>query len=196
MGNDVALAPDAPKKPERTGENYATVKLSDRKIKKFLSTLRRTGKVSFSARAAGYADSSYMHKLKAADANFAKAWDEALNAAHDMLEDEAMRRAVEGVDKPVMYKGEVVAYEKEYSDQLLMFLLRGNRPDKFRDNVQVIGTINHNVGIAILPLQAPRLEDWERAALEVQGSQKLLAPRVDDVDEDGQVVRSPTLVRR
>ncbi len=47
----------------------------------------------------------------------------------DLLEAEAWRRAVEGVEKPVgWYKGKPGGYVREYSDTLLIFPLRGLRP--------------------------------------------------------------------
>lgn len=67
------------------------------------------------------------------DEQFAAAWDEALEAAADVLEAEAVRRAVQGVEKPVYQGGEMVGTVQEYSDTLLIFLLKGNRPEKFRE---------------------------------------------------------------
>lgn len=49
----------------------------------------------------------------------------------EFLEDEARRRAVEGTDKPVYQGGELVGHIREYSDQLLMFTLRGRAPHKY-----------------------------------------------------------------
>ena len=79
-----------------------------------------------------------------ADADFAEAWDDPYQAGNDRLEDEAHRRAVDGVAKPVMYRGEVVGEVREYSDALLMFLLRGRRPDRYGTSharVQVSGSV-------------------------------------------------------
>jgi hypothetical protein len=60
-------------------------------------------------------------------------WDEALEDAADRLEAEAFRRAVRGVDRPVVYRGERVGTVHEFSDALLMFLLKAARPEKYRD---------------------------------------------------------------
>ena len=38
--------------------------------------------------------------------------------------------------KPVYYRGEIVGTVKEYSDTLLMFLMKGWMPEEFRDNVR------------------------------------------------------------
>ncbi len=59
--------------------------------------------------------------------------DEALEEGTDLLDAEARRRAVIGIDKPVFYKGEVVGSITKYSDSLLMFLLKAHRPQKFGD---------------------------------------------------------------
>jgi len=56
-----------------------------------------------------------------------------------MLEDEAIRRAHQGISVPVLHKGKQVyvdgrpLYKTEYSDQLLMFLLRGLDPERYRE---------------------------------------------------------------
>jgi len=58
----------------------------------------------------------------------------------ETLEEEARRRAKDGIDKPIYYRGELVATIKEYSDTLLMFLLNGAAPEKYhRERVEVTG---------------------------------------------------------
>ena len=69
--------------------------------------------------------------------DFAAQWREALEEGTDLLDAEARRRAVTGIDKPVFYKGEVVGSITKYSDKLLMFLLKAHRPQKFRDGGEV-----------------------------------------------------------
>ena len=49
----------------------------------------------------------------------------------DRLEDEAHRRAVEGVDRPVYQGGVRVGEIKTYSDSLLTLLLKSRRPEVF-----------------------------------------------------------------
>lgn len=71
---------------------------------------------------------------------FADAWDQALECGNDFLEDEAVRRATEGVVKLVYHQGVVVGVQTEYSDSLLQFLLRGRRPDKYRDKPTAVQT--------------------------------------------------------
>jgi hypothetical protein len=58
------------------------------------------------------------------------------------LEDEAVRRARVGIRKPVLHKGKQVyvqgepMYTTEYSDSLLMFLLKAYNPERFRDRME------------------------------------------------------------
>jgi hypothetical protein len=106
-------------------------KATDRAREQFLAVLRTTCNVSEACRACGFSRScAYEHRN--ADPEFARAWDEAEQEAADRLEREAWRRAVEGVDKPITYQGEVVGYTKEYSDRMLELLLKAHRPEKFR----------------------------------------------------------------
>ncbi len=77
--------------------------------------------------------------------DFAAQWRKALEEGTDLLDAEARRRAVTGVDKPVYYKGKVVGSITKYSDRLLMFLLKAHRPQKFRDG----GKVKHTGATAI-----------------------------------------------
>lgn len=73
------------------------------------------------------------------DPNFAADWDRAKELGLEALEDEATRRAFDGVDKAVVYQGEITTTVKEYSDTLLIFLLKGGKPQKYRDRTELSG---------------------------------------------------------
>lgn len=127
----------------------------------FIAALRETGVVRTACEAVGISRTS-AYNVRNADAEFAAKWDEAIQDAADLLEVEALRRARHGVKKPVIYKGQlcgmwvdeggnVVAEQTpgstlvplsvtEYSDTLLIFLLKGIRPEKYRENLQPAGT--------------------------------------------------------
>lgn len=64
-----------------------------------------------------------------AEPAFAAAWTEALDIGTSALEDEAVRRAVVGVDEPVFYRGEVCGTVTKKSDTMLIFVLRRRRPE-------------------------------------------------------------------
>jgi len=65
------------------------------------------------------------------DPEFAARLAQALEDGIDGLEEVARKRAVDGWEEPVFYRGEVVGEITKYSDHLLTVLLKGNRPKKF-----------------------------------------------------------------
>lgn len=70
----------------------------------FLKALAITGVVTRAAKAAK-TDRTTAYDLRAADPAFALAWKDALAAADDRLEAEAVERAVAGWEEPVVYQG-------------------------------------------------------------------------------------------
>lgn len=77
------------------------------------------------------------YEWREADAKFAAEWADAEQQAADKLEREAWRRAVEGTDKPVTFRGIVTDTYKEYSDRMLEILLKAHRPEKFVERSRV-----------------------------------------------------------
>ena len=102
----------------------------------FLEVLRETGNVTLAVQHVGQSRNQ-VHDVRQRSKRFAAQWDDALEDATDLLEAEARRRAFTGIDKPVFFKGEVVASIKKYSDPLLMFLLEAYDPQMFRDGGKV-----------------------------------------------------------
>jgi len=66
---------------------------------------------------------------------FAAQWEEAVKEGMETLEDEARRRAFQGVEEPVFFQGETCGHIKRYSDTLLIFLLKGAKPEKYRERM-------------------------------------------------------------
>lgn len=111
-------------------------KCTPRKKTEFLRRLRECGLVNKSAALCRLSRSVvYQHKRNSP--KFAKAWDQAVDEAVDsVLIEEATRRAVRGVRKPLTHQGEFtkdadgnINFIREYSDSLLMFLIKGRRPE-------------------------------------------------------------------
>lgn len=75
-------------------------------VKPFLEHLRTSCNVAGSCRAVGIS-STAVYALRDKDADFAAAWDDALEDAYDYLEAEARRRAFDGVEEPVVYQGQL-----------------------------------------------------------------------------------------
>lgn len=104
----------------------------------FLKNLRETGNILKACRAAKVARTTFYEHRKA-DAVFEAQVSEALEEAGDVLEAEAWRRAVKGVRRPVFQGGRKVGEIQEYSDTLLIFLLKGTKPQKYRERAEVTG---------------------------------------------------------
>jgi hypothetical protein len=103
----------------------------------FLAALEQTGSVTEAAAAAKIGRCS-AYDTRRADPAFSKRWDEALDASADALEDEARKRAFNG------------------SDVLLMFLLKGIRPQKWRESRSSIPPAELN---KMIEIELKRLAD-------------------------------------
>jgi hypothetical protein len=127
----------------------------------FLSAYARVGTVAVAARTARVGRASHYVWLK--DATYQVAFTETEEVAVQYLEDEARRRAMEGIQEPVIYQGalcfeplrdlktgEIKRDRKgqpllsttpltipRKSDNLLMFLLKALRPEVYREHVKV-----------------------------------------------------------
>ncbi len=105
----------------------------------FLESFAEYGNIRLAATTAGVNRSSHYGWLKK-DPEYAARFASAQEDAIEVLEYEARRRAVIGVPEPVgFYKGQPSAYVQRYSDVLLIFLLKGLRPEMYRDRYEVTG---------------------------------------------------------
>jgi hypothetical protein len=98
----------------------------------FIEALAELGRVDLACKRSGLPRST-LYKQRKVDAKFAKAVDAAVDESVILLEDEAHRRAVKGTKKPVYYLGQKIGEIAEYSDTLLIFLLKARRPDVYRE---------------------------------------------------------------
>lgn len=125
--------------------------------RQFLAAFAVTGMIGKACQIAG-CERTTVHRWRKRDAKFAEQFDIAKAEAADALESEARRRAIEGTRRykfkrdgsPILHPvtGEVY-YESEYSDALLIALLRAYNP-KFRD----VGT-TINAGATAIAIYLP-----------------------------------------
>jgi hypothetical protein len=108
---------------------------AESKREKFLAALRNSANVRAACQAAGLPRIS-VYRWRNNDAAFAAKWEEALDEAVDTLEAAAWQRGRDGVLKPVYQGGEKVGDIREYSDTLLIFLLKANRPGRYRETIR------------------------------------------------------------
>lgn len=98
--------------------------------------------LSRSAEKAGYTARGVFN-WRVRDQAFAAQCDECYEIGTEIMIDEARRRGMAGINKPVFHKGEVCGHIREYSDTLLIFLLKARKPDVFRENYTINGEVNH-----------------------------------------------------
>jgi hypothetical protein len=101
------------------------------------------GRLTKAAEAAKVTRFSHYRRLEKSP-EYRAAFEQAREQAADLLEEEAVMRAKEGDLRPVFWKGKPVGAIREKSDTLLMFLLRGAKPEKYRERFkhEVSGHLN------------------------------------------------------
>lgn len=111
------------------------MKLTPERLAAFCAALATSG--GNVSRACEAVDISRMtaYNWREENPEFAAAWDRAKAIGLDALEDEATRRAFEGIDKPIVHQGVITDTIREYSDTLAIFLLKGGKPEKYRERV-------------------------------------------------------------
>src|SRR5580765_2108826 len=123
--------------------------------KAFLEAFRKNGNVSESASSIGI-DRKLHYRWLDKDQKYFKAFTDAEAEAVDVLEKEARRRGQEGVEEPVFYLGKEVGKVRKYSDTLLIFLLKGARPEKYRERYEVAGPGGGPVRILVTYEDSPK----------------------------------------
>jgi len=144
-----------------------SIRIANKKKIIFLKALAKNGAVGAAAQAAGYADSQMVNKYRKQDPEFAEAWLEAENAAIDIWEAEAAKRAFEGVEKGIYFRGQKVDSEMQFSDGLAQFMLKAKRPEIYGERKRVDVNVGGQVGVAVLPMAGNDTEQWERESTEV-----------------------------
>ncbi len=100
-----------------------------------LAAFSKTGTVTLAAIAAKCDRTRHYAWLK--NEAYSEAFKTAQAAAAECLENEARRRAVQGIEEHIYHRGEIVGTRHKYSDLLLIFLLKGALPAKYRDRHEV-----------------------------------------------------------
>jgi hypothetical protein len=146
------------KTPDARPEESEIGKIRHRKKRAFLAAVANAANIVRAAEIAGI-DRDYHYIWRKKDSEYAAAFEIAWKRGTDALEAEAVRRAFEGVAKPIFHGGKraidvvqnpdgsvkrdkdgkpvgIPAAVREYSDTLLIFLLKGCNPAVFGDRVR------------------------------------------------------------
>ena len=104
---------------------------ADRQIA-FIEALAESGCVDEACGRVGLSTSSaYALKRRPDALSFRQAWEHALDYAVDRLSDAAFGRALNGVARPIMHRGEQVGERRYYDERLTQFLLRYRDPLRY-----------------------------------------------------------------
>lgn len=114
----------------------------------FLRIYARTASITRAAEMVGIDRSTHYRRLRK-DPVYKQRFEQIYqDESFGVLEDECIRRAVEGVNKPLTFQGMISLREnpntgklepvtvKEYSDSCLQFLMRGRKPHIYRERFQ------------------------------------------------------------
>jgi len=106
-------------------ELYETLTPAQRK---FLRCLEASGSITKAARWARIHKQNHWLWMHQEGSGYPAAYEAARERGIHQLEDEAVRRAYDGIRKAVRYKGKIVGYDTEYDSTLLLACLRARHP--------------------------------------------------------------------
>jgi hypothetical protein len=113
----------------------------------FLAAFAENGNITMACRAAKVARATHYNWLNERDADgrmsaraalYRELFEEAAKTSLDILVEEARRRAVEGWEEPVFYKGDECGTVRKFDSTLLMFLIKQRDPS-YREKYEVTG---------------------------------------------------------
>lgn len=136
----------------------------------FLAAIRKYPNITSASKAAGVRREAHYRRLEGNPA-YREAFDRAFREGIDACEEEAVRRSVIGVSRPVLYHGKPVwvevdpgnpdaglrlLMETEYSDTLLLAILRARKPE-YREKVeqQLVGKDGERLKLEVVFVDAP-----------------------------------------
>lgn len=122
---------------KRAPQPPSSVSLSHRK-RAFLQHYVALCVIGDAATAAGVTRRT-TERWRESDKEFSEDFKAAQQSVVEKLEKEAIRRAYEGYDEPVFQGGRLVGTVRKFSDTLLIFLLNGAAPAKYRQRHEVTG---------------------------------------------------------
>ena len=124
---------------ETVGLSRAEIRKRANRLAQQDDYLTALGKVGTQAAAlkVAHATTRNLYEWREEDAEFVERERDKKAEIADALEAEAIRRAKLGVKKPVYQGGLLAGYVTEYSDNLLIMLLKAHKPEKFRERSEI-----------------------------------------------------------
>lgn len=168
---DYSLSPDEVEGFFTEARREALEKLKTRpdtlvRMRGYLAALGERGLVTHAAKCAGVS-AGIVQDWRVKYEVFAEMEAEARRHAADRLEAAAIRRARDGVLKPIWQKGMFCGYERVYSDTLMVELLRAADPERFarKTRTELSGPGGGPIEIApVVNVLRDRIRKLKRAA--------------------------------
>lgn len=161
------------------------------RMRAYLAALAEHGLVTYACRTANIALGSLQQWRNKWDV-FAEMEKDARRHAGDRMEAAAIRRARDGVLKPVWQKGEFCGYERVYSDSLMIEMLRANDPDRFarRNKTELSGPNGAPIEIApIVNTLRDRIRRLRRAEEEPEPTFDAGEATTGEREDDAEYIR-------
>lgn len=159
-----------------------TVRMIQHKKTKFLEAYARLGTASGAAEETGISRAT--HRRWLASEAYRKAFEAAEDEATELLEREALRRAVDGREEPIYFNGVQVGTTRKYSDVLLIFLLKAKRPDVYREryDARISASLNVQSAVKVIHEYHDQPAAIEAIAAQLEPNKQLLtATSAEDV---------------
>jgi hypothetical protein len=156
---------------------------------RFIEGLADTGSVASACRMVGRSErSAYQLRRHPEGAEFAAAWLAAQGHGVLRLQDAVLERALNGVEVPLIYHGQVVGTARKYDDRLAAFILRNHLPAQYGED----GRRPHAIDRKKLErLKREWREEWEQERL--AADQKEEAETLESLDAYFQGLRERRL---
>ena len=104
---------------------------ADKQIR-FIEALAGSKCVDEACRQVGMSDTSaYRLRNRPCGGPFRRAWDAAMDCQVHRLEQAFIDRAINGVPRPIFYRGEQVGEWRHFDERAAMFVLRSRRPHRY-----------------------------------------------------------------
>jgi hypothetical protein len=118
----------------------------------FLATYLEMWSIAEAAKRSGVSRAAHYKRLER-DPRYREAFEDLQETIRDTIRDEIRRRAIDGWDEPVIYRGKKCDTIRKYSDRLLILLAKAHCPE-FRDHVQMQHADDVNIRVEYVDVPA------------------------------------------
>lgn len=134
------------------------------KIAALLNEIANTGTIWDACETVGIGVTTWEH-LRRTEPELQKLHESALDLYRARLRRTIHQRAVEGILKPVYYKGQPVGEVREFSDRLLEFQAKRHMPE-YREKSEV----DHNIsgGVLVMPATIQNAQEWHNEMSQIE----------------------------